>query len=95
MNTFKCLSLGLGIVGLVTGVYAAYLWNIASKIPVTPTHLQFGGIEPLDQAMSNAQWIVGLLQSIKQSGIFNQRAAKWTAATVLFGSAASFLGLLS
>lgn len=95
MSTFKYLSFTLGVLGLITGVYAAHLWNKASKVPVTPTYLRFGGIEPLDQSTSNAQWIAGLLQSIEQSGRLNQSAAKWTAAAVLLGSAASFFGLFA
>lgn len=94
MSYLKLVSAFLGIAGLVLGLYAAALWNNASKVVVKPTFLKYDGIAPLDLDMANAHWIAGLNEYVTESGDLNRKAAAWTAVAVLCSSLSGFAGML-
>lgn len=62
-----------------TGVYAARLWYLSSKLYVRPTWEKCGGIEPPGAgSASNTGWIAGILEASSESAELNRRAALWT-----------------
>jgi hypothetical protein len=50
-------------------------------------------MEPLDQTLSNAGWIAGVLQANAEAGRLNSIAARLTAAAVLLSTGGSLASL--
>jgi hypothetical protein len=79
----------------LTGVYAANLWNQASKVPIAPTWLHDGGVEPGDQHLSMRGWIDGIQNAFNESAILNRRAAQWTAISAFLAAIAAAAGYIA
>lgn len=81
----------LALVACITGFIAAYQWYKASQVPITPAWVA-GGSEPVLSGQSQAGWTAGLTDASTKSADLNSIAAKWTAASVAFGSAFNLIG---
>lgn len=76
-----------------TGVYAARLWYLSSKLYVRPIWEKCGGIEPPGAgSASNSGWIAGILEANSESAELNRRAALWTAVSVGLSAAVTVIG---
>jgi len=75
---------------LITGLKAAWLWHKASEDFVVPC---WGDNEPGDAQASMDGWIASTLAAFQQSAKLNRKAAVWTAAAVVSGTACSLFGL--
>ncbi len=75
-----------------TGVYAARLWYLSSKLYVRPIWEKCGGIEPGVPSASNSGWIAGILEASSESAELNRRAALWTAVSVGLSAAVTVIG---
>lgn len=84
----------LAIMAFAAGLRAAQLWYRASKVQFMPLWEKNGQIEPVDPHLSQAQWIVALLQTADKSGELNRSAALWTAWSVALSAATTLLGVL-
>ncbi|AJW94844.1 hypothetical protein BM43_5231 [Burkholderia gladioli] len=92
MNPLRIVVLCLTLAGFAAGMIAAFWWYRASEVGVDPAWSKHeGGFEPVDALQSQAGWLVGLLQAAD----VNQRAAQWTAVSVLLTGFASLLGLFA
>ncbi|WP_025100353.1 hypothetical protein [Burkholderia sp. A1] len=96
MNPLRIAVLCLTLAGFAAGMIAAFWWYRASEVGVDPAWSKHeGGFEPVDALQSQAGWLVGLLQAADVSARLNQRAAQWTAVSVLLTGFASLLGLFA
>jgi len=99
----KQLSIILAILALFSGLYAAYLWDLSTKVD----HMQgwndsiVTGDATEDREVMKAWfntfavWIDKLSKAIRESGGINSRAARWTAISVVLGGFSSLLGASS
>ena len=78
---------------VVCGLKSAHLWYKASQVTSAPMSARFGNPAPAEPVAAQADWIGGLLQSAKESGDLNRRAAIWTAASVGFTAIATVVGV--
>lgn len=81
------------LLGLVTGVYAAFCWWKGSRVEIDPGWGPLG--EPVDRLAANADWIVATVESASRSAELNKRAALWTAASVALNAIAATIGVLA
>jgi hypothetical protein len=88
----KAVALGLAIVGLLAGLWAARLWWRASRVEIVPTYIEHGRIEPVGG--SQMDWILGTIKASNNSSRLNARAAIWTAVAIVLSTAASVVGLI-
>lgn len=92
MTHMRMAALILALAGFVVGILAAVIWLQASRVFVSP---QWGDSEPRDPVMSQAGWILGLLQASTESARLNRRAAMLTAIAVLLTTVSGVAGLLT
>lgn len=92
MSHIRLAALLLALAGFVVGILAARIWLLASRVIVSP---QWGDIEPRDPVMSQAGWIVGLLEASTESARLNRRAAMLTAIAVLLTTGSGVAGLFT
>jgi hypothetical protein len=90
MDFPKIASIVLSLLGLMSGLIAAYYWFAASRVVITPT----GRMESGDAQLNTMGWVVANMDAFSRSGALNQRAAEWTAATVLVSTFASVCSTL-
>lgn len=76
----------------LTGVYAAGLWGRASKAPNIPTWVHSCGIEPGNPIRAINEWLAGIQQGGNKAAVLNQRAAQWTAVSVLLSAITTVVG---
>lgn len=73
-----------------TGLWAAYLWWQASRIPVVPAWC----VEPGETMDSVQGWIAALLEASSKSSAQNALAALWTGGSVGLSGLAALLGAM-
>lgn len=91
-SSMKYAAIALAVCAFLTGLRAARLWYLASKVHVMPFWSDGQSIEPVDPVMSAAHWNVATQQTISKSGELNQRGAMWTAAAVVLSTASTLVG---
>jgi hypothetical protein len=93
MPTLKtAAALAMALQTLAAGLTSAHFWLKSSRVPVIPTYLKYGQIEPVGG--SQMDWIVGQLEANAITGPLNARAAIWSAVTVILSALASLTNLL-
>ncbi|MDN7932041.1 hypothetical protein QZM52_12195 [Burkholderia metallica] len=75
-----------------TGVYAARLWYLSSKLHVKPTWEKYAGFEPGVSSASTSGWIAGIIDANRESAELNRRAALWTATSVGLSAVVTVIG---
>jgi len=75
-----------------TGLWAAWLWYLSSKVEIVPTWVKCGRIEPPgDPVGSSTGWTAGILEASSKAAGYNKQAALWTAGSVLLGVVGSWI----
>ena len=74
-----------------TGLWAAYLWWQASRIPVVPVWQ----VEPGETMASMEGWIVATMDAFGKSGVKNASAAFWTGGSVALSGLSALLGAMN
>jgi hypothetical protein len=87
----RCAALILAALSFVTGLLAAWYWYKSSILPVERRidRGPKGGMPGVVRA-----WLGGIIASAETSAALNKKASIWTAATVILGTLANFLGLI-
>lgn len=85
------IALLVAVASLLTGLRAARLWYLGSKVHVMPMWDVGGHIEPVDPERAHEEWIIATQQTIQLAGDYNKRGATWTAASVTLSGVASVL----
>jgi len=103
MNCLSFSSVGLAILGLISGLCAAYHWLKASKIEVDPG-FRSGPIQSAtdaarpvesgDSLTSTICWTTANMVAFTDSAYLNAIAARLTAVAVVLGGISSVLGVL-
>ncbi|WP_217916496.1 MULTISPECIES: hypothetical protein [unclassified Duganella] len=86
----RLLTVALALSGFVVGLLASLDWFRASQIDVEPV---WGDREPVDQVLSQAGWIAGILTAASESGRLNRRAALLTGVAVILTTGSGLTGL--
>ena len=73
----------LALISLGAGLYAAYLWWLASKVPVFPAW-ELAIVE--HEEANTMSHVAGLMIAFNRSSKLNANAALWTAIAVATGS---------
>lgn len=81
-------SLVLAVLAAISGITSAFYWWKASLAEVAPQGGHLSG-EPLVQ---QASWIAALLAQSMRSAHLNAVAARWSAATAIFGVLSAVFG---
>ena len=89
MGIIKIGCICLNVIGGISGIVAASYWLKASKVPVEPT---WGNFEPVEMEGKALSLALGSEYAFNVSSALNQKAAKWTAASILFSAIASIAG---
>jgi len=103
MNCLNFSSVVLAILGLISGLCAAFHWLKASKIEVDPG-FRSGPIqsatdaarpvEPGDSLLSTMCWTTANMVAFTKSADLNAIAARLTAVAIVLGGVSSVLGVL-
>lgn len=101
----KLIYCALSLLAFGVGLYAAYLWYLASKVSIAPAWdlkiprdviAKSPETQVSDVVNNNIMgWVTGVMVAFRKSGALNRRAALWTAVTVAVTSLASLLSSLS
>ncbi|MFX1733933.1 hypothetical protein PXJ20_16320 [Paraburkholderia sp. A1RI_3L] len=77
----------LAVSTALVGFYAAQLWLHSSKVCIVPAWAKYGGVEQADgESQTNSGWVAGIMEASEQAARLNQRAAIWTAFSVVLGA---------
>lgn len=91
---FTWLSGAAAVGATGAGLRAALLWWDASAVQPDPGWT-FESPEPVIPELSQMAWTAAILRAAQDSGALNARAARWTAAAVVFAAIQSVAGFLS
>ena len=86
----KYLAFGLAFAGLITGLWAAFIWAKAARVEVAAPYGP--GQIPPGPDVENIGWTIGLLQAVVDGSQLNFRAARWTAISVALNGLAAVTG---
>jgi hypothetical protein len=89
----RCVSIGLAVCGLVSGLVAAFYWYQSSIVKVDPGWTE--NPEPVVPDLRQMAWNSAVLTAITKSADLNKTASLRTALTVALGGAASIIGSLA
>jgi len=82
----------LALIAFATGLYAAYLWLLSSRVPITR---QWEAQSPIEDTDSFAlAHLFGLKESVIKSSGLNAKAAWWTAIAVVAGSVGTLISIV-
>jgi hypothetical protein len=87
----KIVSIALALFAFVAGLIAAYYWRKSSNVLIVPAYLTPTGIASPDFDRPEV-WLPAIINTFQKAGRFNDIAARWTAAAVTLGAAASVVG---
>jgi hypothetical protein len=89
----KCVSIGLAVGALATGLIAAWFWYRSSIVQPDPGW-SVANPEPVIPELRQMAWNTAILAANTKSSDLNKTAALWTALSVALSGAASILGSL-
>jgi len=87
VKMMKAIAIISAVCALALGLRAARLWYLSSQVKPVPE-----GPEPVVPEMRAMWWQSAQIKAAGLSADLNARAAKWTAAAVVFGTIASVSG---
>jgi hypothetical protein len=85
----------LALLAMIAGLIAAGYWDRSSRLQVTPFTGDDGDIELVEVNQKHSAWIFAQFEMTRESGRLSGIAARWTAASVVLATAASFLSSLA
>lgn len=88
MTAYDAASLMLAGLAAISGIISAVYWWKASLAEVDPK----GGQDSGDPLFQHASWIAALLEHSIRSAHLNAVAARWSAATAIFGVLSAVFG---
>jgi len=92
----KSISIILALLGLGAGGIAAWFWYCTSVVPTVPTWARGNEpFEPVIPELSQAGWIIGLLEAASEIARLNKLAALWTGGSILFSAASAIFGAVA
>ncbi|WP_186126814.1 hypothetical protein [Burkholderia gladioli] len=81
------------VLGLVTGLAAAWAWAWSTRVPLDPLEGNPSGMLPVDRDVADLAWRVAGWRQNDRAGQRNRVAALLTAVAVVLSSVASLLSL--
>ena len=92
----KCMSIGFAILGVITGMVAAWIWYQSSLIQYHPNWGLPGTgnpIEPVDEEQKQADINYALQNGLNEASRLNKNAALWTAISVFLNCLVALLSI--
>ncbi len=89
------LTVAIALVAALVGLRAAYLWLLASRVPIVPFWAdEPNAIAPVDPHAYQISWTVAIMDAYNKGSALNARAARWTAVATLLAMLTTVVGAI-